>query len=163
MELTREEVQELAEKWNAKEDVVLPDEIIDAYQTGKKTGVVKYAEDLEKKRQERLVAAMSASTAEIRYLEDKLNLEVYAAFLRQLMTDDECFHKTLIVIDNERYLDESVKGAYEELIKRSNELRESKNLILDFALLPNKNLNHDLLMGDGYQFNYVKTESRETQ
>ena len=158
--LSRAEAKELAEKWGAKN--IIPDDIIDAYETGKKSGIIKLAEKIKKRRQENLLAAMSVSIESINYLEEKLKLEVPVAYLQQMIFDDECFHKTLIVIDKDKYLSKTAKKAYEKLMDKSKKLRESKKLMIDFALMPNMKFNNNLLLGDGYYYHYGKENPRRT-
>ena len=160
IELTNAEAVELAKRWGAK-DFVTPDEILDAYKAGKERGIIGYAESLKKKRQEALLASMRASSEIIVYLDQQLKINVEIAFLRQLLiSDEECVHKTLIVINKKNYLSEIAKEAYSILIDKSRKIRSSKGLIIDFALMPNEELNKDLLLGDGYIYHYVKESSR---
>ncbi len=156
--ITKNEAKELVKKWGAK-DIVIPDEIIDAYTEGKKNGIIKYADELTKKRKASLLEAMSISNEEIKFLEEELNLDIHKAFLRQLVTDDECYYKTLIVIDKDKYLDNDItEKAYSKLIEKSKTLRTTKKLKIDFALMPKKRLNTHLLIGDGYIYHYDKKE-----
>lgn len=160
-ELTKAEAKDLASKWGAK-DFVIPDEILDAYEKGKQFGILRVADELRRKRYENLLSAMRISYEGIRLLQEKLKLDVQKAFLRQLVTDDECFHKTLIIINADKYLDKIAKKAYNVLIEKSKKYRKAKNISIEFVLMPDKKLNTDLLKGDGFIYHYVKEKPSRT-
>ncbi|MEJ0056050.1 MAG: hypothetical protein WDN75_10555 [Bacteroidota bacterium] len=159
-QITQEEIIILGTQWGAKFRDLIPDEIIDAYQAGKKTGVEGYINWMQEKQKKSLVEAMKYSSEVIKMLQTKLDLSVTTAFLRQLSAEQNCINKTLIVINKEEYLSEKALKAYELLINRSKELRKS-GVDLNFALMPEKEYNLDSLSGDGFFYEYAnKKEAR---
>jgi hypothetical protein len=160
-ELTEKEIVMLVEKWGATKYVVA-DDIIDAYQDGKRMGVEGYINWSKEERRKKLVEAMRYSTEAINTLKSKLKLNIVTAFLRQLSSDERCINKTIIVVDKDQYLSDKVKDAYNVLIEKSKNLRRS-GVDLDFTLMADKKYNSDLLRGDGFIFEYGKEkESRHS-
>lgn len=160
-ELTEKEITMLGQKWGALKYVVA-DDIIDAYQDGKKMGVEGYVNWSKEERRKKLVEAMRHSTEMINTLQSKLKFNIVTAYLRQLSSDERCINKTLIIINKEQYLSTKIKDAYNVLIEKSKSLRKA-GIDLDFTIMADKKYNADLLRGDGFIFEYGKEkESRHT-
>lgn len=160
-ELTEKEIVLLGKKWGATK-YIAPDDIIDAYQDGKKVGVEGYINWLKEERKKKLVDAMRYSTEMIQTLESSLKINIIKAYLRQLSSEDRCINKTLIIVDKNQYLSDKVKEAYNVLIEKSKALRKS-GIDIDFTLMADKKYNTDLLRGDGFIFEYGKEkDSRHT-
>ncbi len=153
-DLTEKEIVLLGQKWGAVKHVVA-DDIIDAYQDGKKMGIEGYINWSKGELRKHLVSAMQASLEAIKKIESDLNFKVVKAYLRQLSSNERCLNKTLIVIDKEHYLSDKVKDAYSILTEKSKSLRKL-GIDLDFTLMSDKKYNTDLLRGDGFIFEYGK-------
>lgn len=136
------------------------DQLIDAYQIGRKRGKNEAEKIIQKIFQESLDKATSEAEKLVQKLQEEYNISIKAMHLK---VKDITSFSALIAVDESTYLSEEMDNVYSMIGDYELELEEENfRMVFDF-MGTEKPLNKNALLSDGYILRYKKESARQTQ
>lgn len=136
---------------NWKEIKIPANDIIDAYEAGKKAGIDEHFLIYKKTFMENIKKAIQLSEEFYKFLNEELNFPCKNIFLK---SSGITSFEVLLVVDYNKYLTDTRKVAYsavQKIIKES----QSEVFSIDFTFMPEVgNLNMNTLHSDGFTLTY---------